>query len=62
MMIRVSQSLAHQQHQIRLRLAKRAVKQVFYEFWSHGESWRGEISDATKSDKTGQPPLVDRFI
>ena len=54
----VSQALVHQQRQIRPRLAKRAVKQVFYEFQSHGESWRGEISDVQRS----LTKSVDRFV
>ena len=35
----VTQALVHQKCQIRPRLAKRAVKQVFYEFRSHRKSW-----------------------
>ena len=35
----VSQALVHQQRQIRPSLAKRVVKQVFYEFWNHRKSW-----------------------
>ena len=45
----VNQALVHQQRQIHPRLAKRASKQVFYEFRSHGESWRGEINDVQLS-------------
>ena len=42
---------------------KRAVKQVFYEFWNHGESWRGKIGEVQRSlTELVDCPLVNLFV